>query len=122
MATPFTSMLKTTIPPEKLTFKRLGIGNSEIDGFDVGENGVEYAKKLGKLSKLGKSKSEKTSKSWNLAKSEKELSKSGNSTNFDATEDGPKFLTLNTRIAFNCLRLAFTEAPIFQYFDLESYI
>ena len=27
-------------------------------------------------------------------------------------EDGPKFLTPDAKITFNCLRLAFTEAPI----------
>ena len=75
-----------------------------------------------KLSKSRKSKSEKTSKSWNLAKLRKKLSKSGNSTNFDATEDGPKFLTPDARTAFNRLRLAFTKAPILRHFDLECHI
>ena len=97
-------------------------GNSEIDGFGVGKNGVEHAKKLGKLSKSGKSKSKKTSKSWNLAKSRKKLSKSGNSTNFNATEARPKFLTPNAKTAFNYLWLAFTEALIFWHFDLEYHI
>ena len=78
-------------------------GNNEIDGFGINKNDVEYAKKLGKLSKLGKSKSEKMSKSQNLAKSRKKLLKSGNSINCNATEDGPKFLTPNTRTAFNHL-------------------
>ena len=62
------------------------------------------------------------SKSQNLAKSGKKLSKSGNSTNFDATEDGPKFLTPDARTAFNRLRLAFTEAPILRHFDPECHI
>ena len=75
-----------------------------------------------KLSKSGKSKSEKISKSRNLAKSGKKSSKSGNSTNFDATEDGPKFLTPDARTAFNRLRLAFTEAPILRHFDPECHI
>ena len=73
-------------------------------------------------SKSQKSKSEKTSKSRNSAKSRKKLSKSGNSTNFDATEDGPKFLTPDARTAFNRLRLAFTEAPILRHFDPECHI
>ena len=90
--------------------------NSEVDGFGVGRNGVEHAKKS------GKSKSKKTSKSRNSAKSGKKLSKSGNSTNFDATEDGPKFLTPDARTAFNRLRLAFTEAPILRHFDPECHI
>ena len=84
---------------------------------------MEHAKKLGKsksektsksrkLSKSGKLKGEKMSKFQNLSKSGKKLSKSGNSTNSDATKDGPKFLTPDARTAFNRLRLAFTEAPI----------
>ena len=97
-------------------------GDGKVDGFGVGRNGVEYAKKSGKLSKSGKLKGEKTSKSWNLAKSGKKLSKNGNSTNFDATEDGPKFLTPNARVAFNRLRLAFTEASILWHFDSECHI
>ena len=50
------------------------------------------------------------------------MSKSRNLTIFDATEDGPKFLTLDAKTAFNCLWLAFIEAPILQYFYLECYI
>ena len=73
---------------------------------------MEYAKKSEKLSNLRKSKSEKISKSRNLAKLRKRLSKSENSTNFNAMEARPKFLTPNTKITFNCLWLAFTEAPI----------
>ena len=83
---------------------------------------MKYTKKLGKSSKSGKLKSEKMSKSWNLAKSGKKLSKSENSTNSNTTEDRPKFLTLETRIAFNRLRLAFIEGPILWYFDLKCHI
>ena len=57
-----------------------------------------------------------------MAKSGKKLLKSGNSTNSNATEDGPKFLTPNAKIAFNRLWLAFTEALILQHFDLECHI
>ena len=57
MAAPLTSMLKTSVPSKKLTLEQLGVGDSEVDRFDVGKNGVEHAKKL------RKSKSEKTSKS-----------------------------------------------------------
>ena len=132
IAAPLTSMLKTTGSPDEPAPSRnedsrpasgRNDGDGEVDGFGVGGNGVEHAKKSGKsksektsksrkLSKSGKSKGEKTSKSRNLAKSGKKLSKSGNSTNFDATEDGPKFLTPDARTAFNRLRLAFTKAPI----------
>ena len=114
MAALLTSMLKITVPPERLTPERLGVGDDEVDGFGIGRNDVEHAKKLrkssksGKLFKSGKSKSEKTSKSQNSAKSGKKLSKNRNSTNFDATEDGPKFLTPDARTAFNHLQLAFT--------------
>ena len=57
-----------------------------------------------------------------MAKLGKKLSKSENSTNFDATEDGSNFLTPDTKITFNCLRLAFTEALILQHFDPECHI
>ena len=87
-------------------------GDNKVDRFGVGGNGMNYIKKSGKLSKSRKSKSKKTSKSRNLAKLRKKLSKSENSINFDTIEDGPKFLTPNARIAFNCLWLAFTKASI----------
>ena len=57
-----------------------------------------------------------------MAKPGKKLSKNENSTNFDAIEDGPKFLTPNTRTAFHCLRLTFTEALIFWHFDPKCHI
>ena len=108
-------------------------GNDEVDRFGVGGNGVKHAKKSGKSksektfksqksSKSGKSKGKKMSKSWNLAKSRKKLSKSGNSTNSDVTEDGPKFLTPDARTAFNHLWLAFIEASILWHFDPECHI
>ena len=62
------------------------------------------------------------SKSQNLAKSGKKLIKSGNSTNFNIMEDGPKFLTLDAKIAFNCLWLVFTKASILRHFDLKCHI
>ena len=130
-------MLKTTESPDKLAPSRndssksassrnddnrlasgRNNGDDEVDGVGIGGNGKEHAKKSEKTfksqksSKSGKSKGEKTFKSQNLAKLGKKLSKSGNSTNFDAMEDGPKFLTPDARTAFNRLRLAFTEAPI----------
>ena len=66
--------------------------------------------------KIGRSESQKSSKSGNSegkksAKSKKP-SKSGNSPNFDAKKAGPSFLTPGAREAFNRLRLAFTKAPI----------
>ena len=103
-------------------------GNSEIDRFGVNRNSMEYAKKSenlsksGKLFKSGKSKSEKTFKFWNLAKLEKKLSKSRNSTNFDVMKAGPNFLTPNARTTFNCLRLVFIEAVILWHFNLIYHI
>ena len=41
--------------------------------------------------------------------------------NIGATRE-PNFLTLDTKKAFNHLRLAFIKAPILQHFDLESHI
>ena len=96
--------------------------NGEVNGFGINRNDVKHAKKSGKLSKSGKSKSKKTSKSQNLAKSGKKSSKSGNSTNFNATEDGPKFLTPDAKTTFNRLRLAFAEASILRFFDPECHI
>ena len=93
-------MLKTIIPPKRLTPEWLRVGNGEINRFGVG-GGVKYVKK-----------SEKMSKSQNLAKSRKKLSKSGNLTNFDAIKAGPKFLTSNAKTAFNHLQLAFIEALV----------
>ena len=94
---------------------------NEVDGIEGGDESIEKCGKLSKtgklsksqkLSKSEKSKSKKTSKSQNLAKLGKKLSKSGNSTNFNATEDEPKFLIPDAKTAFNCLQLAFIEAPI----------
>ena len=99
-------MLKTAAPPERPTSKKVGDceGGDSIDG-----GGVKIAKKSRK------------SKSQKLAKSKKP-SKSGNSPNFDAKKAGPSFLTPGAREVFNHLRLAFTETPIFRYFDPECHI
>ena len=96
--------------------------NNEVNEFDVDGNNVKHAKKLGKLSKSRKLKSKKISKSQNLAKSGKKLWKSGNSTNFNVTENKSKFLTFDVRIAFHRLWLAFTEALILWHFNLKYYI
>ena len=77
--------------------------NGEVNEFDVGRNGVEHTKKSEKLFKSGKSKSQKISKSRNLAKSGKKLLKRGNSTNSNTIEDESKFLTPDARISFNRL-------------------
>ena len=82
IAAPLTSMLKTTGSPDEPVSSRNNSsksafsknndnkpvskkndGNGKVDRFGIGGNSVEHAKKSGKLSKSGKSKSEKTSKS-----------------------------------------------------------
>ena len=63
MAALLTSMLKTTVPPEKLTPKWLEADNGKVNGFGAGGNDIEYAKKSGKLFKSRKPKREKMSKS-----------------------------------------------------------
>ena len=77
-----------------------------------------YTNKSEKSIKLAKSQKSSISKS---EKSKKPL-KSGNSPNFDATEIGSSFLTPGARETFNCLQLAFTEAPILWHFDPECHI
>ena len=130
IAAPLTSILKTTVSWLVLVANKVLAAN-KVDGIEGDDELIEKCGKLlktgklsksRKLSKSEKSKSEKMSKCQNLAKSRKMSSKSGNSTNFDATENKLKFLTPNTRTAFNCLRLAFIEAPILWHFDPECYI
>ena len=93
-------------------------GDDEIDGF--GGNSVKHTKKLGKSKSQNLAKLQKLAKSQKLPKSGKSkgeklknLSKSGNSSNFGAKDSGQSFLTPKTRSAFNHLWLAFTKAPIF---------
>ena len=63
MAASLTLMLKTIVLLEKLTPKRLGVGDSEVNGFGVSSS-VKHTKKL-----------EKTFKSRNLAKFRKKVVK-----------------------------------------------
>ena len=79
------------------------INDGEINRFNISRNGMEYAKKLGKLFKSRKSKSKKMFKFQNLAKSRKKLSKSENLIKFNITEVRPKFLTPNAKIIFDYL-------------------
>ena len=85
---------------QKLILERLEINDSEVNRFGIGCS-KKIAKKSGKLSKSQK-----------LAKLRKKLSKSENLLNFGAMEAGPKFLTPDTKTAFNHLWLAFIKAPI----------
>ena len=112
-------MLKTTRSPD-VTGPEVGNDNGEVVGFGGG-GGSELAKKSRKLSKGQKSSKSGNSKGKKLAKSKKP-SKSENSPNFNAKKAGPNFLTPKAKAAFNRLRLAFTEAPIFRHFDPECHI
>ena len=104
-------MLKMTRLPD-VSGPDVRNSDSKVVGFGVDDGSSnELAKKSGKLSKGLKLSKSGNSKCKNSAKSKK-LSKSGNSTNFNAKKAGPSFLIPKARAAFNCLRLAFTEAPI----------
>ena len=96
-------------------------GNSEVNKFSFSRNCVDHNKMLKNLSKSKKSKSKKTSKSWNLAKSEKKLLKSENLTNFGAIKARLKILTPDTKTTFNYLWLVFTITLIFQHFYLKCH-
>ena len=110
-------MLKTTVSSQVLAANEVLVANEvygvEGSGKSIGKCGKSL--KTGKSFKSGKSKGKKSAKSKNP-------SKSGNSPNFDATKVGPSLLTPEARAAFNRLQLAFTEAPILQYFDPECHI
>ena len=97
-------MLKTSTPLEKLISNRLKVDDDEGDD---GIDSIEIAKKLEKL------KGQKLFKSWKPAKSGNNLSKNGNSPNFNAKNSKPSFLTSKTMASFNRLRLAFIKALIF---------
>ena len=88
-----------------------GNGNGEAIGFGVGGGSEKLARKSGKSSKGLKLSKSGNLKAKKLTKSKKPL-KSGNSPNFDAKKVGPSFLTLEARVTFNRLWLAFTKAPI----------
>ena len=112
------SMLKTTVALQVLAADKMLAAN-EIGGIKGGDKSIEKCEKLSKTRKT--SKVQKLSKSQKSAKSKK-LSKSGNSPNFNAKDNEPSFLTPKARVAFNCLQLAFTKAPILRHFNPECYI
>ena len=110
-------MLKTTVSSQVLVADEV-FAADEVGGVKGGDESIEKCGKLsktGKLSKSGNSKGKKSAKS-------KKSSKSGKSPNFNAIKAGPSFLTPEARAAFNRLRLAFTKAPILQYFGPECHI
>ena len=136
-----TSIMKTTESLNKLAFiknnnsksafnrndnnrspSRKNNNNGEVNRYSISKSDIEHAKKSGKLSKSRKSKSEKMSKSWNLAKSGKKLLKNGNLTNFNIMGVELKFLISDARTTFNHLWLAFIKALILWHFDLECHI
>ena len=80
------------------------LANNKIGGIEGNDKLIEKYRKLSKIRKL--------SKSQKSAKSEKKLSKSENLSSFNAKKNGLSFLTLNTRMIFKYLWLAFTKALI----------
>ena len=69
---------------------------------------MEHTKKSKKLKKLFKSRKLKSQK---LAKSKKPL-KNRNSSKFNTKKARSRFLTFNTKTIFNCLWLIFTKTLI----------
>ena len=108
IAAPLMSMLKTTMSSQVLAANEvLGtrvLAVDEVDNIDDGGDGSSDRSKRVEP-KTGGSESQKSAKS-------KKPSKCGNSSNFDVKKAGPSFLTPKAKSAFNCLWLAFTEAPI----------
>ena len=94
-------MLKTTGSSEESAPRAFRAGNDEV----VGGGGGRADETVVDSST---SKNEKSRKSTRVP-------------NIGATGE-PNFLTPDAKKAFNHLRLAFIEAPIFQYFDLKSHI
>ena len=103
------SMLKTTVSSQVFIANEVLAAN-EVGGVKGGDELIEKCGKLSKTEKLFKFR--KLFKSQKSAKSKKELSKSGNLLNFNAKENGLSFLTPNTKMAFNHLRLTCTKALI----------
>ena len=57
-----------------------------------------------------------------MTKSGKKLSKSRNLPNFDVKKNEPSFLTSDTKMDFNRLRLAFIKDLILWHFDSEYHL
>lgn len=94
---------KTTRSSEKLILKLCKASNNKLDG------GGGRADKMIKI--LFKFKKSKKNKCRNVI-----------CISIIAGTKEPIFLTSKSKKSFNCLRHAFIKAPIFKYFDLESYI
>ena len=88
------SMLKTTMSSQVLIANEK-LAAKEIDGVTGGDKSI---KKCGKLLKTAK-----LSKFQKSVKSRKKLSKNRNLHNFDTEENGPSFLTPDTKTTFNYL-------------------
>ena len=95
-------MLKITRLFEKLALKIFRTSNNEV----IGNNSNRANKTV-----LNLSNKSKNNKFRNLT----------HMPNIKATRK-PLFLIFNAKKTFNYLRQAFIKAPIFQYFNLESYI
>ena len=79
------------------------VGGGTIGGGAIGEDAVGWSDASRKLAKS------------------KSRTKSGHLVNSNNLEE-PKFLTFKAKEAFNCLKQAFTKAPILRHFDPECHI
>ena len=118
------SMLKTTMSSQVFAANKV-LGARVLAANDIGNVGGDDG--LNDGSKGVEPKTRKTSKTQKLSKSQKldkskKLLKSGNSPNFGITGPKPCFLIPEARLAFNCLWLAFTKAPILWHVDQEYHI
>ena len=110
----------------KVLGTRVLVANEVRDngGGDGSSDRLKHVKPKTERSKSQKlAKSQKSSKSGkSKGKKSKKPSKGENLPNFNAKDSRPSFLTPKARSAFNRLQLAFTKAPILQYFNPECHI
>ena len=88
----------------QMLFSNKVFATNKIGSIEDSDKSIEKYEKLLKTRKL--------SNFQILAKSRKKLLKSGNLSNFDVKENGPSFLTPNTKTAFSYLQLIFIKVLI----------
>ncbi len=113
IATPLTSMLKTTAASPKGLPEATGRVREET-GNEVGDGDRA---KIGGVKPSGGKNSKNSTKVKNSA-----TSKVAKATSPRTAPEARSLLTLEARLAFTRLRLAFTEAPFLYHFDPEHYI
>ena len=113
IAAPLTFILKTTAVSPKGPPEATGKVSEEIEN----EVGDKDEAKIGGVKLPGGKNSKNSTKVKHSAKS-----KVANATSPETAPESRPFLTLEARLAFTRLRLAFTEAPILNHFDPERYI